>query len=64
MYILKKDLKINNQRLFAKEIGINECTLSRILNKKQKVSKLLAYCITKNIDENSDIDSYFKKVIE
>jgi transcriptional regulator with XRE-family HTH domain len=57
-------MKIKNQRQFAKEIGIDECTLSRILHKKQRVSKILAYCITKKINENADIKDYFVKVID
>lgn len=64
MYIVKEYLKIENQRQFAKDIGINESTLSRILHKKQKASKILAYCIAKRIDENSDISDYFNKVID
>lgn len=64
MYLIKESIKIENQREFAKDIGIDECTLSRILNKKQKASKILAYCITKKINENSDINDYFNKVID
>ena len=46
MYILKNEMKIGNETKASKIIGIDIATLSRILHKKQKCSKILAYCIT------------------
>ena len=45
MYIIKsKDLiKIDNQVEFAYSIGISKFTLNRILNRKIKCSKQIAY---------------------
>ena len=59
MYILKNEMKIGNETKASKIIGIDIATLSRILHKKQKCSKILAYCITKYIDRNAEITDYF-----
>lgn len=62
MYILKNEMKIGNETKASKIIGIDIATLSRILHKKQKCSKILAYCITKYIDQNAEINNYFIKI--
>ena len=62
MYILKNEMKIENETKASKIIGIDISTLSRILHKKQKCSKILAYCITKYIDQNAEINNYFIKI--
>lgn len=62
MYILKNEMKIGNETKASKIIGIDISTLSRILHKKQKCSKILAYCITKYIDQNAEINNYFIKI--
>lgn len=59
MYILKNEMKIENETKASKIIGIDIATLSRILHKKQKCSKILAYCITKYLDDNAEIEDYF-----
>ena len=59
MYILKNEMKLGNETKASKIIGIDIATLSRILHKKQKCSKILAYCITKYIDQNAEITDYF-----
>lgn len=59
MYILKNEIKIENETKASKIIGIDIATLSRILHKKQKCSKILAYCITKYMDHNAEITDYF-----
>lgn len=59
MYILKNEMKIGNETKASKIIGIDIATLSRILHKKQKCSKILAYCITKYMDQNAEITDYF-----
>ena len=60
MYILKNKLDIKNQRKAAYEIGINECTLCRILKGQQGTQKTTAYCIVKYYDPNADLYDYFK----
>lgn len=66
MYILKKEVQLSfnglEQKKIAEKIGIAQETLSRILNRKQKCSKLIAYCITKLNDENAEILDYFEYV--
>jgi len=62
MYILIKDIKIKNKGEAARRIGINISTLSRILHKKQKCSKMTAYCITKYINKNAEMNTYFKRI--
>lgn len=62
MYLLTEDIKIKNVGEASKEIGINISTLSRILHKKQTCSKIMAYCITKYLDQNAEISDYFLKI--
>lgn len=62
MYLLTEDIKIKNVGKASNEIGINISTLSRILHKKQNCSKIMAYCITKYIDQEAEISDYFLKI--
>lgn len=62
MYILKNKIDIGNETTASKIIGINISTLSRILHQKQKCSKILAYCITKYLNNNAEITDYFDKI--
>ena len=63
MYLLKENvLDIPNQKNFADDVGISEETLSRILARKQKCSKVLAYSITKHYNNSKEIDDYFERV--
>lgn len=61
MYQMKKlNFKIQ-QRKIAKEVGITEETLSRIINQKQNTTKMTAYCITKAINNEAEINDYFNR---
>ncbi len=62
MYILKENLVIENQTDFAEKVGIALETLSRILSRKQKCSKVTAYSIAKHYNEHRDIENYFERV--
>lgn len=62
MYLLTEDIKIKNVGEASNKIGINISTLSRILHKKQKCSKIMAYCITKYINQEAEISDYFLKI--
>lgn len=63
MYILKNDLDLKiNQTVASKIIGITQPTLSNILNRKVSCRKVVAYCITKYINENAEIEEYFERV--
>lgn len=62
MYIFKQDLDVKiNQTIAGKVIGLTQPTLSNILNRKVACRKVVAYCITKYIDENAEIEDYFDK---
>lgn len=63
MYDIKdtKKVSIINQSELARKTGINQATVNRIFNKKQSCSKLMAYAITKTINENAEINDYFIK---
>lgn len=64
MYQLKDISKISiiNQSKLAQKIGASQATLNRIFNKKQSCSKLMAYAISKAINENAEIKDYFERV--
>ena len=66
MYILKENIVVDfngvTQRRMAKNIGITEQTLSKILNRKMACSKMIAYCITKLNDSEAEIEDYFERV--
>ena len=63
MYYLKEndDVKIN-QTIDGEVIGLTQPTLSNILNRKVDCRKVVAFCITKYIDENAKIEDYFEKI--
>lgn len=63
MYRFKKDVEYNiNQTIACKIIGLAQPTLSKILNQKVLCRKVVAFCITKYLDEDADIEDYFEKV--
>jgi len=63
MYILKDSLNIKiNQTIACKIIGLAQPTLSNILRRKVACRKVVAYCITKYINENAEIEDYFEQV--
>lgn len=63
MYKFKEgvDFKIN-QTIASGIIGLAQPTLSNILNRKVACRKVVAFCITKYLDENAEIEDYFEKV--
>lgn len=63
MYIWKnKNLCIRDQQKAGKEIGVTPQYLSAICGRKRKIRKLLAYCITKYIDSNAELEDYFERM--
>ena len=50
-----------NKTQMAKVIGLNADTLRRVINGKQECSKLVAYCITKFLNSEAEIENYFYK---
>lgn len=55
--IIKK-YKLTNM---AKEIGISLTYLSNILNGKNNCKKVVAYCITKMVDNTKEVEYFFTK---
>lgn len=58
----KNVMKMYNKTKVAEYIGITIQTLSRIINGKQDCSKLVAYCITKFLNQEAEIENYFERV--
>ena len=60
MYIFKENVDVKiNQTIAGEVIGLTQPTLSNILNRKVACRKVVAFCITKYIDENAKIEDYF-----
>ena len=59
----KKEEIINKYKLgfLADEIGISLTYLSNILNGKVNCKKVVAYCITKMVNNEKEIEYFFKK---
>lgn len=55
----KEQAKEYNKTKMAEIVGLNADTLRRIINGKQECSKLVAYCITKFLNEDAEIEDYF-----
>ena len=60
MFRFIKKVKIN-KTLASERIGITRVYLTNILNGKQTCSKVVAYCITKYLDKNAEIEEYFMR---
>lgn len=58
----KEKAKMFNKTQMAKVVGLNADTLRRVINGKQECSKLVAYCITKFLNSEAEIEDYFKKI--
>ena len=62
MYVFKADNNVKmNQTIASEVIGLAQPTLSNILNRKVACRKVVAFSITKYIDENANIEDYFDK---
>ena len=60
MYFFKENVDVKiNQTIAGEVIGLTQPTLSNILNRKVACRKVVAFCITKYIDENAKIEDYF-----
>lgn len=62
--IEKKKELISKYKLsdMADMIGLNLSTISRIINGKQACKKVVALCITKLLDQEKEINEYFKQI--
>lgn len=60
MYGFKQDLNIKfNKAKASKEIGITRPYLTSIINGKKLCTKVMAFCITKYLNDNAEIEDYF-----
>lgn len=59
---LKEEIKFFNLTKLSRKIGISRTTLSRIINGKINCKKTTAFCITKAINSNSEIDEFFERM--
>ena len=57
----KEVAKTYNKEQMANVIGLSPDTVRRVINVKQYCSKLVAYCITKFLNSESEIEEYFIK---
>ena len=63
MYIFKQDIDYKiNQTIASEVIGITQPCLSNILHGKGACRKVVAYCITKYLNEDAEIEDYFERV--
>lgn len=64
MYLMKKTnlTKVIKQSAMARQIGLDPATVNRIFNQRQQCSKLVAYCITKFLDSDKEIEDLFIRV--
>ena len=45
---------------FIENLGLSSCYVSLILNRKRSVSKIVAYCFTKLVDNEAEINDVFE----
>ena len=66
MYRFKQErmdeIKKYNINELADKIGISRVYLSYVIHNKYDCKKTIAFCITKNLDNNKEIDYYFDKI--
>ena len=53
-----------NQREMARGIGLAPETICRIINGKQLTTKACAYCITKYLNSEAEIEEYFTREVK
>ena len=61
MFYFKKNNIVINKTQACKDIGITRVYLTNILNKRIACSKVVAFCITKYLDNNAEIEDYFER---
>lgn len=57
----KDAAKIYNKTQMASVVGLAPETVRRITNGSQPCSKVIAYCITKFLNNDAEIEKYFDK---
>ena len=63
MYTFRQDIQVKyKQKDICETIGITQPTMSNIMNGKVACRKVVAYCITKYLDPDAEIEKYFERV--
>lgn len=63
MYLFRDDVDVKIKQCEARKvIGLSQPAMSNILNRKVACRKVVAFCITKYIDKDAEIEDYFVKV--
>ena len=66
MYKIKKPgiikFMFGDNIMVSKKLGLNNCSLSRILNGKNATKYLTAYCLVKLYDPTKEVEDYFIKI--
>lgn len=67
MYLFKKEKRAELKQKttitkLAEEIGITRVSLSKIICNMTTTSKMVAYCLTKLLDSEKEIDYYFERI--
>lgn len=61
MYKFKEiEIKVNKTEA-SKVIGISRVYLTDILNRRVTCTKVVAYCITKYLNQDAEIEDYFER---
>lgn len=61
MYIMRDDIvDVYNQTAIARVVGASYETINRIFKRKQKCSKMMAYCICKAIYKGAEVEDFFE----
>lgn len=63
MYMFRDDINITIRQKQAVEVlGLTKSALSKIMNKKMACRKVVAYAITKYMNQDSEIEDYFVRI--
>lgn len=63
MYYFRQDIQVKfKQKDLCETVGITQPTMSNIINGKVACRKVVAYCITKYLNEDAEIEDYFERV--
>lgn len=62
MYYFRQDIQVKfKQKDLCETVGITQPTMSNIINGKVACRKVVAYCITKYLNQDAEIEDYFVK---
>lgn len=60
MYYFRQDIQVKfKQKDLCETVGITQPTMSNIINGKVACRKVVAYSITKYLNEDAEIEEYF-----